>query len=313
MLNNVTNGPQDSTHPMDSIEVRRLQFRFDKLSPEHVLWSQSCPIFSVFANALNLHVPYFEHYLIRAMVAAKYRVTEKKLRDDIQSIIGQEGQHAYSFLAFNHLMRERYPKAQAFEDSVKLGFDRRLKQDSFKSMIGFTAGYETFTFLAGMIFLDNYEKWFEHSNPTIKAMWIWHQVEEVEHAAVAFDVYKHFYPDDENYRRKMVFSALIHIVKETWHAYWHMCQVEGFVKSPILRVKSALFLFSVLGKMVWNARPVLSKNYHPSTHPFATSKQSPIALSWRRFHQCGGDVLAIDRKKMASIMNLDYPEGSNHV
>ena len=297
------NKPLDN-HPMSNIEVRRLQFRFYHLTPEKVVWSKSSPIFSIFANAMNLHVPFFEQYLIKSMVEAKSRTKDKNLLNDIDKIIGQEGQHAYSFMAFNALLKKRYPLAEKLESHVKDDFDQRFKNDSFKSMLGFTAGYETFTFLAGMIFLNNYEKWFADSDPTIKAMWVWHQVEEVEHGAVAFDVYQHFFGDDENFRRKMVISAFIHIVKETWVAYWHMCHVEKHSSSPWRKIKSAAFLFSILGQMVWNCRGVFSLNYHPRKHHFATTKQNKIALSWRKFHKKGGDVLEIDRIKMSKIMNI---------
>jgi uncharacterized protein len=135
-------------HPTDGIVVRPLQFQVMDLPADDVAWSRTCPEFSVFINALGLHVPWFERYLIKAL-----------------------------------------RKAKALDESAKAYFAARAESDSLKQLVGYTAGYETFTFLAGMIILEGYDRWFADSHPVMKAIWVWHQVEEVEHGAVAFDVF----------------------------------------------------------------------------------------------------------------------------
>lgn len=58
-----------SEHPMDHIPVRQLRFDFaDDLDP---VWSRSCPDFAIFINALGVHVPHFEHFLVRVMRASR--------------------------------------------------------------------------------------------------------------------------------------------------------------------------------------------------------------------------------------------------
>ena len=290
-------------HPMDDFPVRKLRFDFAAHEPETAVWSQSSELFSLFANAFTLHVPFFEKYLVRAMMAARKKITDDGLRQEIDAIIGQEAHHAEAFLQFNALLKRRYPEAQALETEAKDDFKARLKVDDFKSMVGFTAGYETFTFLAGMIFLDKYDEWMANSDPTVKALWVWHQVEEVEHAAVAFDVYQYFYGDDQAYRKRMVWAAFRTIVAEVAKAYLHMCKVEGWLSNPWRAAQASAFITNVLARMMWAARPVLRDGYHPRNHPLATTKQNTIATSWRRFHKQGGDVLEIDHEKMAVILN----------
>lgn len=291
-----------TAHPMDEFPVRKFRFEFDAEEPKTAVWSQSSELFSLFANAFTLHVPFFEKYLVRSMMAARKKIDDPALKRDVDAIIGQEAHHAESFIAFNDLLKRRYPKAEPLETHAKEGFKQRLKDDDFKSMVGFTAGYETFTFLAGMLFLDKYDEWMADSDPKVKALWVWHQVEEVEHAAVAFDVYQHVFADDQTYRRRMVFAALWHIASETFKAYVHMCRVEGWFANPLKAAKALGFITSVLGRMIWIARPVMSSDYHPRRHPLATTKQNTIAVKWRRFHKEGGDVLEIDREKMARIL-----------
>jgi len=292
-----------SNHPMDNIPVRPLKFDF-KASSTDAIWSQSSTLFSIFANAFTLHVPYFERYLVRAMGKSKSKISNKELVKTVEALIGQEAHHANAFIGFNEVLKRRYPKARSLERDASRQFSERMKSDSFKSMIGFSAGYETFTFLAGMIFLNNYDKWFADSDDSVRALWVWHQVEEVEHAAVAFDVYKYFFKDNEFYRKYMVLSAFKHILKEVVRAYFHMCKIEGYMKSPRKFLSATGFLLHTVGIMIWSVLPVFSKNYHPRNHPLATSRQNPIATGWRRFQRSGGDVLSIDKAKMAEIMKL---------
>ncbi|MEL6862190.1 MAG: metal-dependent hydrolase, partial [Pseudomonadota bacterium] len=233
--------PIEFEHPMDNIPVRPLDFQAEKLGTDAVMWSQSCPEFAIFLNAFSVHVPYFERYLIRSMSVAKKHVKDEKLLKDMSAIIGQEAHHAKNFIEFNRKMAAKYPKIDALEMHAKDDFVRRAKTDDLQTLAGFTAGYETFTFLAGMIILANYEKWMGDSDPTMKAMWVWHQVEEVEHGAVAFDVYKDLFGEKEWYRKYMILKALLHIGWEVFKAYFHMAKHEGFLKTPLRAVKTTWF------------------------------------------------------------------------
>jgi uncharacterized protein len=297
-------------HPMDAIPVRPLRFDLDAAGAEACVWSRTCPEFSVFINALGVHVPHFERYLIYAMRKAKPEIGDEKLRADMAAIIGQEAHHATNFLNFNRVLAKRYPKVADLDQEAARYFSTHAKSDSLKKLVGFTAGYETFTFLAGMIILDNYQRWFADSDPVIKAMWVWHQVEEVEHGAVAFETYKHLYGDDESYRKRMILLALGHIATETIRAYVHMAKVEGWLRNPFKAAARLAFCANMLLRLLWAALPVFRRGYHPRTHPLVTTRQNPIQIAWRRFESAGGDVLAIDRAKMAQILGLDVSSGA---
>lgn len=295
---------RSSEHPMDAFPVRPLQFDFDSLQPSDVVWSKTCPEFAVFFNALALHVPYFERYLIRTMSAARPQVHDERLKRDMVSISGQEAFHAQNFVRINQLLAKRYPRIAKLDAQARDYFATRARNDSLKRLVGFTAGYETFTFLGGMVILQGYEKWFADSNPVMKAMWVWHQVEEIEHGSVAFDVYQALFPNNQFYRNWMVLSALSHIAIETLRAYIPMCRREGWLRNPFRAVARIGFAVRMLGLMLWCALPVFRKGYHPRKHPLATTQQNPIQIAWRRYEGRGGDVLAIDHEKMAKIMDI---------
>lgn len=295
---------QPSTHPMDHIPVRRLKFSVDDLGPDDLVWSRTDPRFSVFINALGVHVPHFERYLCRALARARGQITDARLAADVAAINGQEAQHAKTFLKVNRALAARYPKVAAFDAAADADFRTRAERDDLRRAAGFTAGYETFTFLAGLIILDNHERWFADAHPVMKAIWVWHQVEEVEHGAVAFEVWQHLFPGQEMYRRRMVLEALTHIASETYKTYWHMARVEGWIRGPLTAVREMAYCTSMLSRLLWRALPVFSSRYHPRRHPLVNDAQNPVQVAWRRFALNDGDVLRLDHAKMARMMNI---------
>lgn len=292
-------------HPMDDFPVRQLTFSFDEIEFQDPLWSRTKPEFSMFINALGIHVPYFERYLVKSMRGAKAEITDERLRRDISAIIGQEAHHAKNFVVLNQWLSRRYPKVAEFDRQARDDFAERARSDSLRRLVGFTAGYETFTFLSGMIVLQNFEHWFKDSDPVMKALWIWHQVEEVEHGAVAFEVYKHLYGEREWYRKWMILVTLLHIAKETLKAYVHMAHCEGWLRNPLRGAAKMGYCLVMLGRFVKSALPVFKRGYHPRQHPMVTSRQDPIQIAWRRYEHAGGEVLDIDHQKMAEIMQVD--------
>lgn len=291
-------------HPMDNFPVRRLRFEFDRIQNQDPLWSRSSRNFAMFINALGVHVPHFERYLVKTMLEAKEEVKDESLLRDMKAITGQEAQHAKNFIKYNQWLAIRYPDIASLEKSASDYFDEHIENDGLKKKVGFTAGYETFTFLSGLIILENYDKWLKDSDPSVKALWVWHQVEEVEHGAVAFDVYQALYGDDEWYRKKMVLKSLLHIAKETVQCYWAMCKVEGYLKNPFRAASKLGFCGYMLGRFLYSALPVFKKGYHPKHHRLVTNEQNSIQIAWRRFEHKGGNVLEIDHEKMAHILNV---------
>jgi predicted metal-dependent hydrolase len=298
---------QNSAHPMDDFPVRKLEFNFDNIEFNDPLWSRSHRDFSMLINALGVHVPHFERYLVKTMIEARPKIKDENLQSDMTAIIGQEAQHAKNFLHYNKWLAKRYPKIAQLENDAQGFFNHHSKIDSLKRKVGYTAGYETFTFLAGLIILENYDRWMKDSDPAMKALWVWHQVEEIEHGAVAFDMYKTLYGDAEWYRKWMVLAALAHIASETIKCYTAMTIVEGYWRNPFRGIRKMGFCAYMLSLFLINALPVFKRSYHPRNHKLVSGKKNTIQIAWRRYEHDGGDVLSINREKMAEILGIANP------
>jgi len=289
---------------MDEIPVRQLRFDFADPGDEghDPVWSRSCPDFSIFINALGIHVPHFERFLVAVMREYRGELTDSKLIDNVQAIIGQESHHAFNFLNWTRMMSRRYPKLAELDEDARSYFEQARASRDRKFQIGFTAGYETFTFLGGMIILNRYEALMGDADPMLRALWVWHQVEEVEHGAVAFDFYQAFYSDCEWYRRWMVVYAFGHISWETFKAYAHMIRVEGFYRSPLRALKAWKFFAGFAWDLAWAALPVLSRDYHPRNHPICNEAQNAVAIGWRDHYAGGGDPHSLTSGDVADML-----------
>jgi uncharacterized protein len=291
-----------ASHPMDSILVRRLKFSFDQVQTSDLVWSRTHPNFSIFINALGVHVPHFERFLVAVLREVRGDLADPQLVKDVQAIIGQEAYHAFNFEGWTRRMNEHYPRLPAIDAVAKNYFLTAFKKGDRKFKVGYVAGYETFTFLAGMIILDGYEKYMADADPTIRALWVWHQVEEVEHGAVAFDVYKATYGEDEWYRRKMVLFAFLHIVWETFKSYAEMIRVEGYYRKPWQAIKAWAFFLKFGFDLGHAALPVLSRRYHPRNHPLCNQEQNKYALAWREWTANGADPHTLGNESVAQML-----------
>jgi len=290
-----------SEHPMDHIPIRKLRFDFDEVEGGNPLWSRTNPDFSMFINAFGVHVPYFERFLINVMRRYRDEIDSERIKEDVRGIIGQEAHHSINFLAWNKVLNDRYPGLAKIEGQAKQFFESTFSEKSKKFTIGFTAGYETFTFLGGMIILDRYDEYMADADPTIRALWVWHQVEEVEHGAVAFEFYKAFYPDDEWYRRFMVAFAFVHLGVESAKAYHHMMRIEGYYQQPRKALDAWKFGVSFLWDTGCAALPVMSKKYHPREY----LESNPLANAWRKFYAMGNDPHALHALDVDNMLAAD--------
>ena len=288
-----------AAHPMDNIPVRQLRFDFE--APPDPVWSRSSPDFALFINALGVHVPHFERFLVAVMREWRGELDDPKLLEDVQAIIGQESHHAFNFLKWTEAMSKRYPKLPDI-DAHAAGYFKNARTRSKRFQIGFTAGYETFTFLGGMIILNRYEELMGEADPVIRALWVWHQVEEVEHGAVAFDFYKAFYADHEWFRRWMVLYAFAHITGETLRAFAHMVRAEGFYRKPLRAWKAWRFCLSFAFDLGRAALPVLKSDYHPRNHPICNDAQNPVAVAWRTWLEDGADPHSLSEADVTRMM-----------
>jgi predicted metal-dependent hydrolase len=151
------------------------------------------------ANGLNLLFPAGERFFVRSVRRYLDRIDDPKLREDIKGFSGQEGMHAYA--------HERYFEAlekQGFAIRGFLRFYEKFAYDFVEKLapdqlcLAATAACEHFTAtMAAHALSREAEGTMVVQDPTMRALLLWHAVEEIEHRAVAFDVLQKVNPSYE--------------------------------------------------------------------------------------------------------------------
>jgi uncharacterized protein len=127
------------------------------------------------------------------------RIDDPQLREDIKGFSGQEGLHAYAHERyFEALEKQGYDIRGflAFYEKFAYGFVERVAPAQL--CLAATAACEHFTAtMAANALAREADGSMVVQDPTMRALFLWHAVEEIEHRAVAFDVLRAVNPSFE--------------------------------------------------------------------------------------------------------------------
>lgn len=139
---------------------------------------------------LSSYFPDGEDFFVRSVRHFRDQITDPELKEEVKGFIGQEAIHGKEHRAFNdHLASLGYP-TKLVERSIDRFLRARERLLSPKANLAFTAAAEHFTATLAEMLLTNEEAREEFGDPTVRDLFVWHALEESEHKAVAFDVYR---------------------------------------------------------------------------------------------------------------------------
>jgi hypothetical protein len=179
------------THPgSDAVPMRPMQFEE---------WFQDVPkYFAADGDIVMSHVlavlssvfPDGEDFFVRSVSAVKDRISDPKLREDVEGFIGQESMHGREHRAFNDRLAELGYPTPAIGKYVQVLTAFRERIQGKKGNLGFTAALEHYTATLAETLLGDPEAREQLEHPAARYLLMWHALEEAEHKAVAFDVFK---------------------------------------------------------------------------------------------------------------------------
>jgi hypothetical protein len=141
-------------------------------------------------TVLSSVFPDGEDFFVRSVEAVRDRIQDPKLREDVEGFIGQESMHGREHRVLNeHLADLGYPtRAIGVYIRKTLAFRERIQSEKFNLAV--TAALEHYTATLAETLLGNPEARAEIDSEAVRYLLIWHALEEAEHKAVAFDVYR---------------------------------------------------------------------------------------------------------------------------
>lgn len=255
------------------ITVRRLQFN-PKAIRRH--YFANSPVMSHLLTALSSTFPIGEQFFVHSVRNVRDKVTDEKLQAEIAAFIGQEAMHSKAHAEFNAAWRRDDYNLDRFQAWLarKDGYVKSLHP---KIQLAITCAFEHFTALLGGYILRHPEVLSTLDDDAIK-LWVWHAIEEIEHRAVAFDVYQHVYGDDK-IRRMIMRSVTTGFSSLTFYSATRLFIQDK--KKSLPKIGGNLFGIYLLGKMLIQLAPEYLAYYKAEFHPTEIDYSNLVAY-WKK-------------------------------
>lgn len=184
------------------IKPRRMSFPFKEM--KNRFFFQGNSVISAFGAALSSTFPPGEAEFIASVRLYRDKVKDEQLLQQIRGFIGQEGHHSHQHKRANEALKELGMDAVRLEKHLEKDIRKftSRKYVTPKLRLAFTVGMEHVTAIMAE-FLLNHPEVLEPMEESARELLYWHAVEEIEHKAVAFDVYM-LCENDQKYLRRVL-------------------------------------------------------------------------------------------------------------
>jgi predicted metal-dependent hydrolase len=265
---------------------RRTRFDFSKV-PTH--WSSGDPFVTRFLDALSINFPLGERFFIEAVSAFAERVSDPSLREEIALFSRQEGQHGGAHSQYNKLLRAQGVDVDKILQ-VLAGHKRATQRLAPELQLALTAAAEHLTATLAEGLLEDASFLGERADPEMRALYLWHAVEEVEHKAVAFDVYQRFAGGSYWLRVRAMLMITVYLHLRVSALMGHMFEVDRLQDRRAIVRRGLWRLYGPRG-LLTRMLPSYLAWFKPGFHPWDSGMPSQ-ASRWAEAYAQHEDVRA---------------------
>lgn len=273
---------------MSAVPIQPRKAAFDvSLVPTH--WHGGDPVLTRFFDALSIHFPEGERFFIQSVRNFQGQVTDSALREDIGHFMRQEGQHGIVHDRFNQVMAGQGVDVEAVTSRLRQIMLATQKWLPEKYQLAMTAAFEHFTATLGEAMISDDTDMFVQADPVMRALFLWHGVEEVEHKAVAFDVYQSAAGGGYLTRASALVLAtlMLHIVVAP--VFWNLLRLDGVTRQPSVILRGLNRLYGRKG-ILTGMLPAFLAWFRPGFHPWDTGMPERVA-AWLAEYDSHGDPM----------------------
>jgi len=166
---------------------RDLKFHLPIEAASH--WHKGGAILTHFINAMSLTFPEGERFFIHTLRHYRKQVEDPILQQAVTAFIGQEAMHGREHAEYNALLDRVGLPAAEIEADVTSFFNVLKAWLPPAAQLSITIAQEHFTAIVAEALLRD-PGLIAGADRRLAALWRWHALEEIEHKAVAFDVYE---------------------------------------------------------------------------------------------------------------------------
>src|SRR4051794_5198510 len=179
-----------TSNPDRTVPTRRISFEESlQTLPKHFA-ADGDLILSHLAASLSAVFPDGEDFFVRSVRNFRGEITDPVLKRQVAGFIGQEAMHGREHRAFNNRLDQLGYPTKVVERITKAGLKARERVFSKKANLAATAALEHFTATLAELVLSDQQTRNLFGHDEVRNLFVWHALEESEHKAVAFDVYK---------------------------------------------------------------------------------------------------------------------------
>ncbi len=299
----ITTGHSEGSklHDAPTIVPReKLDFGLDGDIPR--FWLDNDAFKTRFFDAMSTLFPVGERFFITCVRDYKDRIQDPAMLEDIKNFTRQEGQHSMLHTRYNDRLQAqgvRVDRILAGQEKRLFGIMRKFCSPEFT--LGMTAAAEHITAIMAECFAERGEI-FVNADRRIRALYVWHAMEEMEHKAVAFDVMQKIAKVGYFTRMRSMLLVALMFPFHTFRIMRHMLKVDGFSRWQRTKIwaKGLWWLYKpnglltpVLGSFLAYAKP----GFHPWQQEVVPSYQK-----WMEALASTGDpIVAGDRLQAAAM------------
>ena len=215
------------------MHVRPFRAKREQQAARH--WVRGDMFATAFLNALSVVFPRGEAFMIEALIPWKDRA-DGQLAKDIATFITQEAAHSREHIGFNKAIIDAGYDIEALDRAIKQ-FVSFFSGCGEVTKLGATMCIEHLTAIVAAEILKNREH-LEGTDLELRKLWLWHAIEEVEHKAVAFDVWMFATREWSGTRRWLTRSALLLAVSLSFFVNRTRGQVELLQQDGLSKPKA---------------------------------------------------------------------------
>lgn len=207
-----------------SPEIKPRRMAFDTASPMRKYSFDNNSLVSTFFYALSAMFPDGERFFIHSVRNYQNDIDDPQLLAQIRGFIGQEAHHGHSHEGLNKAIQDMGFPMDEVTQHMKDRTESLKRMFGKERQLALTVAMEHFTASLAEFLLKNPEI-LDNVDPTIRKMLIWHAVEEIEHKAVAFDVYR-LKVNREFMRKRVMVIAMISLFMRIAYFQFRMLRAD---------------------------------------------------------------------------------------
>jgi predicted metal-dependent hydrolase len=253
------------------IVPRLMDFEFAQDTPRY--WMSGDPYTTHLMNALSLTFPEGERFFVASVRALRHFAKDPELVRQVRGFLAQESLHRREHDSFNDWLRSQGVDVDTFYAEVAALLAQPEEKGGELVRLAVTCALEHFTAIMA-------EEWLtsglaEEAHPNVRPLWSWHAIEELDHKAVAFDVYT---AAGGGYALRVatMFSVSVAFIAKASEMHARLLEADGKL-GDVRGLLRGFWKFWGPGGHFLRLVPAYLRYYHPRFHPWERDDSALIA------------------------------------